>query len=176
MKKGFTLIELLVVVLIIGILSAIALPRYQAAVDKAALTCVMPILRSVAQAQDLVYMENGGYPPSGTYFKFSDLSIAIPATNWEACKDTDNCVVSCAGRSFLIFLRDDASSKVTWANFYWGNNDMLLKRLRFLGGNNNQFSLQCPVSGDRCNKMGKSMARFPCTMYVDTETTKYYCW
>lgn len=37
-KKGFTMIELLIVVLIVGILSAVALPNYRRAIEKAKTT------------------------------------------------------------------------------------------------------------------------------------------
>ena len=58
MKKAFTLIELLVVVMIIGILSAVALPQYTKAVNKSRYAGLMPLAKSVKQAEEAVYMGN----------------------------------------------------------------------------------------------------------------------
>ncbi len=59
--RGFTLIELLVVVLIIGILASIAVPQYQKAVHRARINSYMPLIRSLAEAQEMYYMANGRY-------------------------------------------------------------------------------------------------------------------
>lgn len=118
-KKAFTLIELLVVVLIIGILAAVAIPQYQIARDKAAVTCIMPLLRSIAQAHQVLYMEHSGWPKkadgSADYFHFADLPISMTITNEEKCRETDACNIKCSGKSYTVLLRNGE----TWANFDW---------------------------------------------------------
>lgn len=72
-KQGFTLTELLVVVLIIGILSAVALPQYQKAVAKSRFTQMQTAAKSLKDAMEVYYMANGDYP---NYW--SELDIEYP--------------------------------------------------------------------------------------------------
>lgn len=57
-KKGFTLIELLIVVVIIGILAAIAIPRFGETRERAFQSAVTSDLRNVQTLQEQFYFDN----------------------------------------------------------------------------------------------------------------------
>jgi prepilin-type N-terminal cleavage/methylation domain-containing protein len=60
-EKGFTLIELLIVVVIIGILAAIAIPKFANTKEKAVVTAMRSDLRNLAAVQETYWIQNRMY-------------------------------------------------------------------------------------------------------------------
>ena len=60
-RKGFTLIELLIVVVIIGILAAIAIPKFASTKEKGYLTAVKSDLRNLNTSMEAFFAENMSY-------------------------------------------------------------------------------------------------------------------
>lgn len=62
--NGFSLIELMVVMAIIALLLTIALPRYQASIEKAREEALSTNLRAIRHGIDRYYEDKGRYPES----------------------------------------------------------------------------------------------------------------
>ncbi|OGS12241.1 MAG: hypothetical protein A2234_10595 [Elusimicrobia bacterium RIFOXYA2_FULL_58_8] len=65
-KKGFTLIELMIVVAIIGILAAIAIPKFADLINKSKEGATKGSLASVRSAIQVYYGDNEGWFPADT--------------------------------------------------------------------------------------------------------------
>ncbi|MEP6571637.1 MAG: prepilin-type N-terminal cleavage/methylation domain-containing protein [Gemmatimonadota bacterium] len=60
-RKGFTLIELLIVVVIIGILAAIAIPKFANTKQKAIVASMKSDLRNLVTAEEAFFSDNNDY-------------------------------------------------------------------------------------------------------------------
>ena len=79
-RKGFTLIELLIVVVIIGILAAIAIPKFATTKDKAKLASVKTDLRNYMTAQEAYFSDKATYGTAAQLPAPGTTSPSRPAT------------------------------------------------------------------------------------------------
>jgi prepilin-type N-terminal cleavage/methylation domain-containing protein len=90
MRKGFTLIELLIVVVIIGILAAIAIPKFANTKQKAYITAMKSDLRNLVTAEEAYFADSSQYTATVGNLKFQSTnqvsapSITAGTGNWYA--------------------------------------------------------------------------------------------
>ncbi len=81
-QNGFTLIELLIVTVIIGILAAIAIPKFSATKKKAYDATVVSDIRRAKLAAESYYADNLNYPASASDADFTP-SSGVTFTRWQ---------------------------------------------------------------------------------------------
>ena len=79
-RKGFTLIELLIVVVIIGILAAIAIPKFANTKEKAYLASMKSDLRNMATVEEGYFSDFQVYTTTRTCVIFIGVAAVSPAT------------------------------------------------------------------------------------------------
>ena len=78
-RRGFTLIELLIVVVIIGILAAFAIPKFQSTKGKANAATLKSDLRNLATAEEAYFYDHQTYTTSTASMNVS-LSTGVMIT------------------------------------------------------------------------------------------------
>ena len=89
-RRGFTLIELLVVVTVIGLLAAIAIPRFTTVKQKANVATMQTALKNLGQAEETYFAEHGEYTADLDSLNFKpsgELTLTVleaTKTGWSA--------------------------------------------------------------------------------------------
>ncbi len=73
-RKGFTLIELLIVVVIIGILAAIAIPKFSNTKEKAYMAAMKSDLRNLVTAEEAFFADNTTYTTDKALLNYTESS------------------------------------------------------------------------------------------------------
>jgi prepilin-type N-terminal cleavage/methylation domain-containing protein len=88
-RKGFTLIELLIVVVIIGILAAIAIPKFANTKEKAYIAAMKSDLRNLVTAEESYFADYTTYTKDlgNAYSESSGVTVTVgnaAGTGWDA--------------------------------------------------------------------------------------------
>ena len=100
--KGFTLIELLIVVVIIGILAAIAIPKFANTKEKAYITSMKSDLRNLVTAQEAYFTDNVTYASVLTNLSYSQSAgntitvVSASGAGWSATSKSNATTKTCA--------------------------------------------------------------------------------
>ena len=92
--KGFTLIELLIVVVIIGILAAIAIPKFSATREKAYFAAMKSDLKNLASQQEIYYADAYQYTDDTNALSFVEsegvnVNVTSATQGWAASATHD---------------------------------------------------------------------------------------
>jgi type IV pilus assembly protein PilA len=97
LQKGFTLVELMIVIVIVGILSAVALPNFLSQTSKAKATEAKTLAASAIKEAQIAWTESG----------------STGLTAWAPTQPTGQCPTSTNNFAFVCAGGDPAAVKVT---------------------------------------------------------------
>jgi type IV pilus assembly protein PilA len=105
-EKGFTLIELLVVVIILGILTAIAIPSYLSFTGRAKTSAAKANLRSFVPDVESFFADDGTY---------ANMDVATLKTRYDQSLNTAvYSVVSKGANTYCISATDKPGGAIKW--------------------------------------------------------------
>src|SRR5881392_3961760 len=111
-RKGFTLIELLIVVVIIGILAAIAIPKFANTKEKAYIGAMKSDLRNLATAEEAFFYDSSTYTPNLSAMNNFKASTGVSLTVNEATAQGWSATASSANTTHRCYLFSGAAAAV----------------------------------------------------------------